>query len=456
MRCLGSMTRLLAALLLTFVTTACPTPVAGSADPGPQGERGPQGEPGPTGPTGPAGVAGANGLTGPQGPAGAVLVLDGGVVTGPRGAPGASVKLTPLPAGALCPAGGVVVSLEDGGSAQAVCNGVAGPAGAAGAPGASVQVTAFDGGACPSGGVRVVAPDGGVAFVCNGAAGPQGPAGAAGPTGPQGAAGVAGPQGGLGPAGAPGAVLYLDGGALVLPGKVSFAGFSAPSTGNLGGRVGAHALCGTAFPGAHFCTLREFVDATTGAPVPAGGAWLDSVDSADLRTATGASCSGWTSNVANNSSSADIALPTGVVGSSYVTYTDSGCETARPAACCYQAQRVTMRGFTPGTFTGNLGGRSGAHALCAAAYPGSHFCTLREYVDANSGLPTPAPGAWLDSVDAAGLRTATGASCTGWTSNVANNSSSADITLPTGIVGSSYVTYTDSGCQTARKLACCQ
>lgn len=156
-------------------------------------------------------------------------MLDGGVVTGPQGARGASVALTALPPGGACATGGTLVSLEDGGSPQVLCNGAAGATGAtgpAGTPGVSVKVEPLDGGACPEGGVQVTAPDGGVSVVCNGVSvvattllagdahcanggtrfvvgastsyacnGAQGPQGLPGSQGAQGTQGVQGPQG---------------------------------------------------------------------------------------------------------------------------------------------------------------------------------------------------------------------------------------------------------------------
>ncbi len=120
-----------------------------------------------------------------------------------------------------------------------------------------------------------------------GTTGPQGPAGA---TGPQGPAGTTGPQGPAGTAGtttavaslAPGSAACPYGGTQLTAGAtasyacnggpvnsgnltlnggippVSFSGYTPTSyTGNLNGRSGAHALCGVAFPGSHFCADWE-------------------------------------------------------------------------------------------------------------------------------------------------------------------------------------------------------
>lgn len=53
-------------------------------------------------------------------------------------------------------------------------------------------------------------------------------------------------------------------------------------------------------------------------------------------------------------------------------------------------------GYTTETFTGNMGGRAGAHQACAQEFPNSHLCHAAEYYLANSPLAPPATGAWID------------------------------------------------------------
>ncbi|MCA2980852.1 MAG: collagen-like protein [Myxococcaceae bacterium] len=254
--------------------------------------RGPEGAAGPKGDPGQPGAPGMTGPQGVQGPPGQVLVIDGGVVTGP---PGASVVVSPIDGGSVsCPNGGVrITQLSDGG-VTVLCNGAQGPQGPAGATGATgPQGVAGPQGAQgptgpqgPSGAVGATGPQGPTGP--QGAAGPQGPSGApgstgpagatgpAGPAGPTGAPGPAGPPGATGPAGPPGAVLFLDGGVVLSTNLVTFAGFTAASfTGDLGGYVGANTKCDAEFPGAFLCTRSDYDLADTFVGPRAAGAWVD-------------------------------------------------------------------------------------------------------------------------------------------------------------------------------------
>lgn len=63
----------------------------------------------------------------------------------------------------------------------------------------------------------------------------------------------------------------------------------------------------------------------------------------------------------------------------------------------YSEDVWSFAGFTAATYTGDLGGRSGAHALCAAEFTGAHLCYSAEYILSESIVPVPASGAWIDS-----------------------------------------------------------
>lgn len=138
---------------------------------GPQGPQGPKGDKGDKGDTGPQGPQGEPGPQGPQGP------------EGPQGEPG--------PQGEKGEQGGVGPQ------------GPTGPAGPAGEDGRTPVITLdeTDDGVM----IEVVPNSGGqesqVAYVRNGADGPQGPQGETGPQGPKGDTGPEGPQG---PKGEPG------------------------------------------------------------------------------------------------------------------------------------------------------------------------------------------------------------------------------------------------------------
>ena len=128
---------------------------------------------------------------------------------------------------------------------------------------------------------------------------------------------------------------------------------------------------------------------------------------------------------------------------------------------------VAFAGYTPGDFTASLGGRSGAHAKCNAAFPGSHFCTNWEVDEADP--PPTATSAWIDAgddqVSSRNFRlfysTDDSETCAGWTSASASakadgaNTNRAPVFTALGEIGSSWVTTNDGGCENARPLACC-
>jgi hypothetical protein len=129
---------------------------------------------------------------------------------------------------------------------------------------------------------------------------------------------------------------------------------------------------------------------------------------------------------------------------------------------------VMFVGYTPTSYTGNLGGRAGAHALCAAAFPGSHFCTDLEADE--SFLPPMSVNVWVDAGNNtsssryfhAGIAASNYTQCAGWTNaapglTVGGNLTSANVfTMPYAAVQSSYVGLNDGGCEKQLPLACCQ
>jgi hypothetical protein len=254
-------------------------------------------------------------------------------------------------------------------------------------------------------------------------------------------------------------VLYLDGGVVVLTaGRAQFAGFTqATYIGNLGGRVGAHALCAAAIPGSVFCDEEEYLEANSPLPVPVGGAWIDNWDSAlPGERAFSTTCSGWTNSNANSGGGGLLVNTSGSVSDSYQSLSNSGCQTARPLACCFSARRRTFRGFTGTTYLGNLGGRVGAHAICAGTFPGSHFCHEDEYASSESAAVVPVGGAWVDNWDPAlPAGRAFSTTCSGWTNAAANSGGGGLLVNTSGLFSDSYQSLSNSGCQTARPLACC-
>jgi hypothetical protein len=263
---------------------------------------------------------------------------------------------------------------------------------------------------------------------------------------------------------------------------VTFAGYTPQTyTGNLNGRSGAHALCNVAFAGSHFCANWE-LDWSTPPPV-AVSAWVDNGNSdpnsrnfrLTYSSTDSDNCGGWTSDVASakpdglNTGRGITFTPLGQFKSSYVANNDGGCQIARQLACCKGGTSVRFRGFTPSVSGGNLGGRSGAHAICNAAFTGSHFCANWEVEQASVPAPIPASGAWVDAgrvgADSRYYRLTYSSTdsdnCGGWTSDSASakpdglNTGRGPTLTPLGGFKTSYVANNDGGCQNPRPLACC-
>jgi hypothetical protein len=284
---------------------------------------------------------------------------------------------------------------------------VVGPQGPAGPPGASVQITPLGAGD-PSCGTGGVRLTVGqtVTTVCNGAAGPQGPTGAAGSIGPMGSMGPAGPSGAQGPAGPQG------------PGGTT-------------GATGSQGPAGPAGPAGPSVTLTSLGNGD--ASCPYGGTQL-SVGSVVTHSCNGAPGGG-----------GSVTLNGGI-------------------------PPISFAGYTPSTYGANLGGRSGAHALCAAAFSGSHFCTNWEVDQANPSPPPGSPGAWVDIGNGqpssrlfrASYSTNDVDTCSGWTSSSATvkpdgiNLGRGQIFTQLGGIDSSFVGSNDGGCENARPLACCR
>ncbi|MFT3843036.1 MAG: hypothetical protein QM723_38965 [Myxococcaceae bacterium] len=424
-------------LFSSLALLACPNHPASQGAQGPQGPQGPQGLAGAQGPKGDKGDKGDPGEKGDKGDPGMVLTVDGGVLTGPQGPKG------------------------DTGA-----KGDKGDPGPAGADGVSVGVNAIDGGSCPTGGVQVIAPDGGVSYVCNGAQGQPGAQGNPGQQGIQGTPGMAGSPGSpgaTGPQGPPGPPGPMGGGdagyTASATGGFTFAGFTAATyVGNLGGILGANAKCAAELPGSHMCTYREYQIAGSGTAVPNGAAWIDpssypssSSPSPEVRDRyySGSDCSGWQQGVTGYYAGFVDGFGT------YQSYSNT-CDTARAIACC-RGPTNWFRGFTALTYTGNLGGLLGANAKCAAEFSGAHLCTYREYQFTGSGTTVPGGQAWIDPSSYPSSSSPTplprdryysGSDCSGWQQGITGYY--AGFIDGTG----AYQSYSNT-CATPRPLTCC-
>jgi Divergent InlB B-repeat domain/Collagen triple helix repeat (20 copies) len=162
------------AVVLQDGGTACPkgTSAISWAQQGPAGPAGAAGPAGPAGATGPAGPAGANGTSGANGSNGTSIVTSPGSPTGACTTGDSDVDL----------ANGEVYTCTaaawtDSGSSIKGPQGPAGPQGAAG-NGATVAQLATGDTNCPSGGASITDGSGNTAYVCNGAPGTGGAAGA--------------------------------------------------------------------------------------------------------------------------------------------------------------------------------------------------------------------------------------------------------------------------------------
>ena len=246
-------------------------------------------------------------------------------------------------------------------------------------------------------------------------AGTEGPPGPPGETGPQGPAGPQGPQGPVGPGGG-------DQGPIGPQGPAGPAGESGPA-----GPTGATGPAGPIGPAG--------ATGATGATGPAGPAG-----------ATGAT------------GPAGPAGPAGPVGPAGPSGTGAGARDLE----------VAFVGYTDVRRGGDLGGRAGAHAICAGEFPGSHFCTDWEMDQAHAPAIAE-PGAWVDAgahsitsrLFRASYSTTSLNTCAGWTSSSptvkpdGGNLGRGLVFTSLGGISNSFVGNNDGGCENARPLACC-
>lgn len=313
-----------------------------------------------------------------------------------------------------------------------------------------------------------------------GPAGPAGPMGLQGPTGPAGT-GNPGPQGPVGPAGNGAYGEDIN----------AFAGFTAQLTdGNAGGRDAMHARCAAEFTGSHLCHISEYQLANSATLVPASGAWIDpsviphAASSTDTtfnsavgfgREDSSFNCFAWTSNTSTGTWSTTFLRADGVVQAttSNTAPAQPACNLQRALACCNGAPKVQLAGFTTvqpdGAGATPGAGRPGMHAACNAQFAGSHMCHIAEYLRANSPVPVPATGAWLDPSVNENDDTVTGGAarfgretssftCFGWTSNTATGAWSS---THLDVDGNAKLQSSNSfpqqiGCTARRPIACCR
>jgi Collagen triple helix repeat (20 copies) len=411
---------------------------------------------------------------------GAVLYMGITVGTDPEMTPRAPVQSVPYAMvagdaiGDIHPTsvsvGGMTV-IDSGGQWVGSTAGLQGPMGPAGPAGAQGS----------QGNPGPIGPTGAAGAV--GAVGPQGAAGALGPTGPQGPQGPAGAAGSVGPQGAAGA-LGAQGvpGAQGPPGNqygefaAAFIGFTSTTTlGNLGSREQAHAFCAAQYAGSHLCHFVEYELAAPATTPPAGGAWLDSstypgtgstvVDSdtasflAGRYVGVNAGCQNWTAltNGSGQTLQATTVAPSGL--------TSTNCTVAHALACCVSPFLEKFAGLSAPTL-GNPGSREQMHALCGAAYAGSHMCHFSEYYRTQNTTSLPAGGAWIDGSTAlggtstiadsdtaawaVGRYVGVNAGCQNWTAltNGSGQTLQGEIVTPSGTAS--------TNCSVAHPIACCE
>ncbi len=131
------------------------------------------------------------------------------------------------------------------------------------------------------------------------------------------------------------------------------------------------------------------------------------------------------------------------------------------AGGAYTEESPSFAGFTATTYTGSVtNGRAGMHALCAAAFPGSHLCHAAEYLVSNSGQTPPSAGAWLDpsTGDGKGIQSFGSPkfgryphdyTCNSWSSTAGTTYGSTWVNVAAGITRG-------SDCTSSRPLACCK
>lgn len=121
------------------------------------------------------------------------------------------------------------------------------------------------------------------------------------------------------------------------------------------------------------------------------------------------------------------------------------------------ASVTEFAGFTVATYTGDLGGFFGANQKCSLEFPGSYFCLGSDYEMANSIIPAPASGAWIDNGrDSNGYRSYSACRFDG--NNIAWTYAGASIsaTWRTGPVVRPTGPLPTTLCTDAKPLACCR
>lgn len=111
---------------------------------------------------------------------------------------------------------------------------------------------------------------------------------------------------------------------------------------------------------------------------------------------------------------------------------------------------------TAATHDGSLGGYSGANAVCAGEFAGTHLCSLQELLDTISDKALPADWsgyAWYSTGGSKYLSGKPTDDCHGWTSN-----SATDYLGSFWIFGTGYTDAYGStvNCASAKSLACCK
>jgi hypothetical protein len=126
----------------------------------------------------------------------------------------------------------------------------------------------------------------------------------------------------------------------------------------------------------------------------------------------------------------------------------------------YIEELGTFAGFTSSSYTGTIsGGRPGAHAICAAAFAGSHLCHAAEYIQSNAATTVPSSGAWLDpsisdresesynnGMAGSGRYIGYSGTCDSWSTTASGYNGTYIAT--TGAI-------TNNACSASRVLACC-
>jgi hypothetical protein len=408
---------------------------------------GTQGPPGPEGPSGATGPAGPQGPAGPKGDPGAVTVVDGGVLVGPAGPQGPQG-----PAGATGPQGPIGAPGSAGPAGATGPAGAQGATGPAGAAGASVVVTPLaPGPICPFGGAQFTVGTA-TGYACNG------PPGQPGGIISVGDAGIAPPVRfvGLTPQTYGGNLGGRTGAhglcASAFPGSHFCTDWEIDQANPTVAIPGAGAWLDV---GNQTNTTRYYRPFWSASDVGTCAGWTSSSPTV-------------LPDGINLGRGQDL-LPTGQISSSFVSNGNGGCGNARPLLCCAGGSAVRFAGYTPQTSGANLGGRLGANALCNGAFAGSHFCTDWEYDQAAVPSPPPAGTAWLDVGDSTPnsrfVRPFWSASdvgtCAGWTSSSPTiqpdgiNLGRGQLVTSTGGISSSFVSNGNGGCEDTLPLACC-